>query len=67
MNEWVNLISSVGFPIVCCIMMWQTQRTTMKELSNKLSENTTVMTRMCEKLDTIIGGQNDKTNVSNSK
>ncbi len=53
-----SLISSVGFPIVCCIFMAK-YITTMNNQFNEeldklrtaLENNTKVMTRICEKLD----------------
>ena len=57
MTEWVNLISSVGFPIICCIMLWQFQRTTMADFSAKIEKNTEMMTKLYEKIDTLITGE----------
>lgn len=67
MNEWVNLISSVGFPIICCVMLWQFQRTTMQDFSTKLEKNTEMMTKLYEKIDVVIfesGDDHDKNNIS---
>lgn len=39
MNEWANLISNVGFPIVACIFMYKQQQElnkTIMELSTTL-------------------------------
>lgn len=60
MSEWVNLISSVGFPIVCCVMLWQFQRTTLKDFGDKLEKNTEMMTKLYEKIDAVIFGENNK-------
>lgn len=66
MQDWVSLISSVGFPIVCCFMLWQYMRTTMKDFQQKLEKNTEMMTKIYEKMDAIFFGEdlNDKTDIS---
>lgn len=54
----ISLIGSVGFPIVCCIMMWyqmlkqQNQhREEMSELKEVLVKNTEAINRLSEKLN----------------
>ena len=49
-NAIVSVVSSVGFPIVCCIGMAYYINTTLKELTKVMSEHTTAI----EKLTTII-------------
>lgn len=49
-NAIVSVVSSVGFPIVCCIGMAYYINTTLKELTKVMGEHTTVI----EKLTTII-------------
>lgn len=51
MESIVSLVSSVGFPIVCCIMMWKYINTTVKELSNTIAENTRVISILIDKID----------------
>lgn len=53
-----SLVSSVGFPIVCCIFMAKYITTInhqfneeLDKLRTALENNTKVMTRICEKLD----------------
>lgn len=68
MQDWVNLVSSVGFPIVCCFMLWQYMKTTMKDFQQKLEKNTEMMMKLYEKIDAILFGGNgndNQTNVSN--
>ena len=48
----VSLISSVGFPIVACIFMWKYINTTMKEFTQTMNENTQMLTKIYERLDT---------------
>lgn len=47
----VSLISSVGFPIVCCIFMWQYINTTLKDFMKTMNENTKMISKLCEKID----------------
>lgn len=58
MNEFVTLISNVGFPIFACIMMFKAmekEREDHKEESEKwveaLNNNTNVMQKLVEKLE----------------
>lgn len=48
-----NLISTFGFPVVCCVFMWKYISTTLKEFSSIISENTKMISRLCDKLDVI--------------
>lgn len=56
-NEIVTLISTIGFPIVCCIFMWKYISTSMKEFMKTVEENTRVTQKLCDKLD---GKEGDK-------
>ena len=65
MQEIVQLISTVGFPIVFCLLMWKyisdnnaqikdviTEFTaTMREFKVTMTENNRLMTIICDKLD----------------
>lgn len=65
MQEIVQLVSTVGFPIVFCFLMWkyvseQTTQTreiiteftaTMREFKLTMIENNRLMTIICDKLD----------------
>lgn len=48
-----SLISTFGFPVVCCMFMWKYISTTLKEFSAIISENTKMISRLCDKLDVI--------------
>lgn len=50
-SQIVTLISTIGFPIVCCIFMWKYISTTMKEFMETVKENTAVTQKLCDKLD----------------
>lgn len=47
MNEISTLISSLGFPIVCCIAMFYQN----EKLRQTIDENTKAITKMIEKLE----------------
>lgn len=47
----VSLISSVGFPIICCIFMWRYINDTLKEFTQTMNENTRMIAKLCDKLD----------------
>lgn len=54
----VSLISSVGFPIVCCFFMWKYINTTLKDFTNTMNENTKMIEKLCEKIER--GGKIDE-------
>lgn len=39
-TEWVQLVSTVGFPIVACAALFYWINSTMKELSATITKNT---------------------------
>lgn len=47
----VSLIGSLGFPIVCCFFLWKYINETMKEFTKTMTENTMMLSKLCEKLD----------------
>ena len=58
MNEAVQLISSVGFPIVCVMFLWKYVNTTMKEFTETMKEVTQTLTKLMQKMDDI-GGKHE--------
>lgn len=58
----VSMIGSLGFPIVCCFFMWKYINETMKEFTKTMTENTKMLTRMCDRLDAWFdkGGDHDE-------
>ena len=50
MSDIATVISTIGFPIVCCIGMAYYINTTIKDLTKVMSEHTVAL----EKLSTII-------------
>lgn len=51
MENVMSMISTVGFPIVCCIFMWRFISTTMKDFTKTVDDNTRVIDKLCEKLE----------------
>lgn len=57
METVVSLISSVGFPIVCVIFLWRYVNSTMKEFTATMHENTMMLQKVYDKLDSLDGGR----------
>lgn len=51
MNTFVQMISTVGFPIVCVVFLWNYVNTTMKEFTKTMNENTLMLQKLYERLD----------------
>lgn len=58
--EWTQLISSLGFPIVCCFFLFKQNidimtkhDSEMSKITEALNNNTLAITRLCDK----IGGE----------
>lgn len=59
METVVSLISSVGFPIVCVIFLWRYVNSTLKEFTTTMHENTMMLQKVYDKLDSLDGGHNE--------
>lgn len=57
MDGTVELISTVGFPIVACGALYYMVNNTMKELRETISQNTIAITKLCERLGVDKDGQ----------
>lgn len=57
MNEGVQLISSVGFPIVCVMFLWKYVNTTMKEFTDTMKEVQLTLSKLLQKMDDNGGGK----------
>lgn len=51
MNEGVQLISSVGFPIVCVMFLWKYVNTTMKEFTDTMKDVQLTLSKLLQKMD----------------
>lgn len=56
MNEGVQLISSVGFPIVCVMFLWKYVNTTMKEFTDTMKDVQLTLSALLQKMDDNGGG-----------
>lgn len=70
MDSIIQAISTVGFPIVCCIaLFWYQSRymqnftkeiqVSLKELSDTLNSNTNAITKLCTTVSLYMGGDKD--------
>lgn len=66
-NALIQAVSTVGFPIVCCLLMMKNTRemqdaNTKKEesLQKVIEDNTLSITKLYEKIDTLIDTINKK-------
>ena len=66
-NAMIQAVSTVGFPIVCCLLMMKNTRemqdaNTKKEesLQKVIEDNTLSITKLYEKIDTLIDTINKK-------
>lgn len=51
MDEVAKLISNVGFPIACCLLMWNMIKTQLKENTTAINNNTNLMTKILTYLE----------------
>lgn len=51
METAASLVSTVGFPIVCCFFMWKFINSTLKDFTKTMNENTKMISKLCEKLE----------------
>ena len=50
MNEFINAISTVGFPIFMCIMIYQNQTKQLNEITKAITNNTNAISELSKKL-----------------
>lgn len=55
MQEIVNVISTVGFPIVCCLIMFNQN----SKITEALNNNTKVIAELKTKLDTLLNAYSE--------
>ena len=53
-NEIINFISTVGFPIVMCVFMFRRMTEQDDKLTNIVVNNTEQITKLCEKIDRLL-------------
>ena len=52
-NAVTELVSSVAFPIAAFVMMFYSSTKTIEDMRKTIEENTLIMTKLAEKLDSI--------------
>ena len=55
MNTVISVISTVGFPIVCVVFLWDFVNKTLKEFTETMKENTLMLQKLYEKIDYLDG------------
>lgn len=58
MNAITQLITNVGFPIACCVVLFyqnNKQRESMDELKTTIEKNSTILDKVFDKLDRMDG------------
>lgn len=50
MNELINAISTVGFPIFMCVMIYQNQTKQLNEITKAITNNTNAISDLSKKL-----------------
>lgn len=50
MNELINAISTVGFPIFMCVMVYQNQTKQLNEITKAITNNTNAISELSKKL-----------------
>lgn len=49
-NSIISIISSVGFPIVCCIIMFKIYREDLRKMQESIDNNTMVIHELLQTL-----------------
>lgn len=57
-NEIVNIIGTVGFPIVMCVLMFKNMTERDKATTEIVKQNTESITKLCEKVDRLLDSLN---------
>ena len=56
MNDVVTLISNIGFPIVCCLILFSLYNRTISDIQNTIKRNTDIITyKMSSGFEALIG------------
>lgn len=50
-TDIISIISTVGFPIVCCIVMFKIYREDLKKMQESIDNNTLVIQKLIDKLE----------------
>ena len=50
LNSIISIVSSVGFPIVCCIVMFKIYREDLRKMQESIDNNTMVIHELLQAL-----------------
>ena len=59
-NTITNLITTIGFPIVCVIYLWKDKTTTQEKLIQAINNNTAVISKLYDKISNEKEGKHDE-------
>lgn len=48
LTQIITIIANYGFPVICCIILFHSQKTELKELHDAITNNTRVMEKILE-------------------
>lgn len=48
LTQIITVIANYGFPVICCIILFHSQKTELKELHDAITNNTKVMEKILE-------------------
>lgn len=54
MNDVVTLISNIGFPIVCCLILFNLYNRTISDIQNTIKRNTDIITYLQATMEKIL-------------
>ena len=54
MNDIINIISSVGFPIVCCIVLFKLYNDSITGFRKSIDNNTKMTQKVYELIESIV-------------
>lgn len=58
MNDIINLIGSIGFPIVACLLLWKQQEKTMSFFIETISKQTQLIESIDKRLEILERNEN---------
>lgn len=51
MSNIIDMINNVGFPIVCCVLMYYQNNKVLDKMNDSIKSNTIALNTLIEKLD----------------
>lgn len=53
MSNIIDMINNVGFPIVCCVLMYYQNTKVLDKMNDSIKSNTIALNTLIEKLDNV--------------